>query len=380
MRKKRILLFSEGFGAGHTQAAHSLAVGLRHLDPTIKTKVVELGSFLHPTIAPWVFSMYRKTVTFQPKLYGALYRSQYKKSLNKFTQLALHRIFYSQAAEVIRQLRPDAIVCTHPFPSAVVSRLKRFGLDIPLYTVITDYDAHGTWVTPEVNKYLVSTDDVKLKLLRRGVPLCNIEVTGIPVHPNFWNSHNKEEIRRQFFLKPLPTALIMGGGWGLLSNEKLLEDVVKWRDQMQLIFCLGNNLKALAKLSEHPSFQHENIRLMGFTREIDKLMDVSDLLITKPGGMTCTEGLAKGIPMLFYDPIPGQEEENVQYFTDQGFGEKITSAETIDRWFSHLLDRYPEMSGRQSSPESRLYKPAECSQMILDCLSTPNWTSDVMFR
>lgn len=372
MRKKRVLLLSEGFGAGHTQAAYALSESLRILSSDIETHVLELGTFLHPTLAPWIFTAYRKTVMTQPKLYGLVYRSQYKKSLNRFTQLALHRLFYAQTAEVIRRLEPDAIVCTHPFPNAVVSRLKRSGLDVPLCTVITDYDAHGTWVSPEVNKYLVSTPGVKQKLTGRGVRPEAIEVTGIPVHPNFWKHHNREELRRRYGLKPIPTVLIMGGGWGLLKESEFLPDLLRWRDRIQLVVCLGSNQKAMSALSADPRFQHENVRLLGFTREIDQWMEVSDLLITKPGGMTCTEGLAKGIPMLFYKPIPGQEEENLQYFTQHGFGEPIKSAETIDHWFGLLLERYPELSKRRDDAAAGRgngpYRPHHCSYSIIKLL------------
>ncbi|MCR8632568.1 MGDG synthase family glycosyltransferase [Paenibacillus radicis (ex Xue et al. 2023)] len=373
MRKKRVLLLSEGFGAGHTQAAHALSVGLRMLSPGIQTRVLELGSFLHPTLAPWIFTAYRKTVTTQPKLYGYMYRSQYKKSLNRFTQLALHRIFYAQTAEIINQLRPDTIVCTHPFPNAVISRLKRAGLNVPLCTVITDYDAHGTWLSSEVNKYLVSTSDVRDKLLGRGINSDAIEVTGIPVHPNFWGQHNRDELRAQYGLKAMPTVLVMGGGWGLMNNGEMLHYFTDWREKIQLIICLGSNDKALAALSEDKRFQHENIRLMGFTNEIDKWMDVSDLLITKPGGMTCTEGLAKGIPMLFYNPIPGQEEENLQYFTQHGFGEHIKSDATIDHWLKLLVDGYPEVLKRRAllslSQHTNPYNPMDCSQAIMEILN-----------
>ncbi len=159
-----------------------------------------------------------------------------------------------------------------------------------------------------------------------------------------------------------------------MKNEKLMEHITRWRDQVQLIFCLGSNVKTLAKLSDHPSFRHQNIRLMGFTSDVDKLMDASDLLITKPGGMTCTEGLAKGIPMLFYNTIPGQEEENVLYFTQQGFGEKVISEETIDAWLSHLVEQYPEVVKHREFMTNRFhqYKPAECSQAIIEHLLSYN--------
>ncbi len=368
MRKKRVLLLSEGFGSGHTQAAYALAVGLKQLSPGIQARVIELGKFLNPVVGPWIMSAYRKTVSKQPKLVGMMYRTQYHKSLNRFTQLALHRVFYTQTAQVISQLKPDLIVCTHPVPNAVVARLKRLGLDVPLYTLITDYDAHGTWTSPEVNKYLVSTPLVKKKLMTHGISATRIEVTGIPVHPTFWQSYDKPAIQQEFELKNMPTVLIMGGGWGLLSdNNHIMEYMTRYRENIQLIFCVGNNDKVREKLQADPNFQHPNIKVLGFTNDVSKLMDVSDLLITKPGGMTCTEGLSKGIPMLFYEPIPGQEEENCEYFIQHGFGEMLTSTETIDKWFTMIKEPYASSQFRHTliSKRNQQYSPTKCSQAVL---------------
>jgi processive 1,2-diacylglycerol beta-glucosyltransferase len=370
LRKKRVLLLSEGFGAGHTQAAQALSVILKQTNGGIQTRVLELGSFLHPTLAPWIFTAFRKTVTSQPKLYGKFYRLKYEKSLNKLTQLALHRIFYAQTAEIINKFKPDVIVCTHPFPNAVISRLKRAGLSIPLCTVITDYDAHGTWISPEVNKYLVSTENVKNKLLGHGIPSHHIEITGIPVHPSFREPQDREAIRQEYSLKSLPTVMVMGGGWGLIDSDALYANMAKWKDSIQFLFCLGSNQKALVKLAEDPRFQHPNIRLIGFTRDIGKLMEVSDLLITKPGGMTCSEGLAKSIPMLFYQAIPGQEEENLQYFTASGFGESIESAATFEHWFRRLAESYLDVqqSRAQFSSQYRASHNVDYSSVIMGLL------------
>ncbi|WP_274649385.1 MGDG synthase family glycosyltransferase [Paenibacillus humicola] len=371
MRKKRVLLLSEGFGSGHTQAAYALAFGLRELNPNIQTRVIELGKFLNPVIGPLIMNAYRKTVSKQPKLVGKLYHRQYKKSMNRFTQLALHRIFYTHTLKVFDQLKPDLIVCTHPGPNAVVSRLKRLGLvDIPLYTLITDYDAHGTWTSSEVNKYLVSTPLVKRKLTDRGIPASRIEVTGIPVHPDFWHTHDKSEIQAKFGLKPIPTVLIMGGGWGIMYSDDILEYMTRWRDRIQLIYCVGNNDKARERMLADPAFQHPNIQVLGFTKEVSKLMDVSDLLITKPGGMTCTEGLSKGIPMLFYEPIPGQEEVNCEYFVEYGFGEMLTSTELVDKWFSMILEPYTSVQYRRTLlvKRNQQYNPMQCSRAVLQLM------------
>ncbi|MCJ8014395.1 UDP-N-acetylglucosamine--LPS N-acetylglucosamine transferase [Paenibacillus sp. KQZ6P-2] len=371
MRKKRVLLLSEGFGTGHTQAAYALATGMKRLDPHLQCRVIELGKFLNPTMGPLILSAYRKTVSSSPKLVGMLYRKQYNKSLNRLTKLALHRIFYTQAAQVIKQLKPDLIVCTHPFPNAVISRLKRQGIHVPLVTLITDYDVHATWVNKEVNQYLVSSPKVKGLLLRRNVPASSIQVTGIPVHPNFWERTDKEQLIKELGLKRMPTILIMSGGWGVSFNKEMIKLLISWADQIQLIFCTGSNEKILQKMKNSPLFGHSNIHLLGYTKEIHKWMDVSDLLITKPGGMTCTEGLAKGIPMLFFEVLPGQEEENGQYFVELGSAEMIHSPEVLHRWHHRLVHEYDQVEHNRlkslvsTEPGS---EPCYCAQQVLELL------------
>ncbi|MBR2566465.1 MAG: UDP-N-acetylglucosamine--LPS N-acetylglucosamine transferase [Paenibacillus sp.] len=370
MEKKRILLLSEGFGAGHTQAAYALSSHLRKLSPNIQTKVLELGSFLNPKVAPLIINAYRKTVTTQPKLVGYMYKQQYKKPLNRLTTLALHKLFYTHTRSVVRQLNPSAIVCTHPIPSAVISRLKRLGTKVPLCNVLTDYDAHGTWISQEVDLYLVSSDEVKGKLMLRGIAEEKIKVTGIPVHPNFWEHPGHDEVRTRFNLKNMPTVLVMGGGWGMLNDKVLHQLLAGWHENIQIIFCLGRNDKVRHSMEQDPLFQQENIHIIGYTTEVDKLMEVSDLLITKPGGITCSEGLAKGIPMLFHNPIPGQEEENVHYFTARGLGELITSVDVVVKWMNKLLYYYPDVVKKRERHLSDIAKvhPMESAQCIMNLL------------
>lgn len=164
----------------------------------------------------------------------------------------------------------------------------------------------------------------------------------------------------------------MGGGWGIIVNETLLNRLLSWKDRIQLIFVLGSNHKALAKMKKDTRFNHANIHLLGYTEEVDKLMEVSDLLLTKPGGLTCTEGLAKGMPMLFYEPIPGQEEENMRYFAEQGLGEIIRSEATIDYWFRLLSEnsewiRQTRISGMKPLKQS----PLQWLEIVLKLLGDP---------
>lgn len=370
LHKKRILILSEGFGAGHTQAAYALSSSLRKMSPNVQTKVLELGKFLNPKMAPLIVSAYRKTITTQPRLMGYVYRQQ--KSFNRLTTLALHRIFYTHTKNIVKQLKPDIIVCTHFFPSAVVSRLKRLdpAFEIPLVTVITDYDAHASWISQEVDRYLVSTPEVKAKLHKRGISAEKIQVTGIPVHPNFWEHPGKDEILEQFSLYNMPTVMVMGGGWGIMNDETVNTFLASFRDKIQIVFCLGQNEGLLREMKEDPRFVHPHISLIGFTREIDKLMEVSDLLVTKPGGMTCSEGLAKGIPMLFHHPLPGQEEENCRYFTAAGLGEPIESLDIVAKWMERLLYNYEDVQSKRKAhlKEIARYHPLQSAQSIIEML------------
>lgn len=371
MSKKRVLILSEGFGSGHTQAGHALAAGIKKVCPGTNTKVMELGTFLNPIVAPWILSAYRVTLNTSPALVGMFYRKKYEKPVGRLTRLALHKMFYQHASQVIQQLRPDVIICTHPIPNAVISRLRASGLNVPLYTLITDYDAHGSWISPEVNQYLVSTSEVKELLRQRGVDPDMIRVTGIPVHPDFWSNQDKASARRELGIKQMPTVLVMGGGWGLLLKEELIDKLNAWRDKVQIICCMGSNEKLAEKMPACPALQHENITILGHTREISKWMDASDLLITKPGGMTCTEGLAKGIPMLFFESIPGQEEKNREYFVNHGYGVELSSTNVIDQWFQRIAQQSDNgglVYDKVSPLHTPVYKPDRCALEVMNLL------------
>ncbi|MEF2967600.1 glycosyltransferase [Paenibacillus sp. M1] len=374
MPGKRVLILSEGFGSGHTQAACALAAGLKKMNPEIRPKVLELGSLLNPKLAPRVQSAYRMTVNSSPTLVGRLYRKNYDKPVSRLTRLALHKLFYHHAAAVIGRLNPELIVCTHPIPGAVMSRLKAAGMNIPLFMLITDYDAHSSWISPGVDRYFVSTPDVRSVLIRRGVPPEAIEVSGIPVHPEFWLRRDKASVREELGIQNMPTVLVMGGGWGMLFSDELISRLSAWKERIQFVCCVGSNDKLAARLRSHAALRHPNITVLGYTREISKWMDACDLLITKPGGMTCTEGLAKGIPMLFFASLPGQEEKNRDYFVKIGRGRELSSAKLLDTWFGEISTG-PKSGSVSSSkhalhPDFSLYQPDSCARNIaglLDC-------------
>ncbi|MDP5272599.1 MGDG synthase family glycosyltransferase [Chengkuizengella axinellae] len=363
---KNVLILSEGFGAGHTQTANAIAKGLKQSNSNIQTHVLELGSSLHPFLAPVILKLYKQTVFSHPKLYGKLYQTQNKRVTKRAAQLALHKIFYTEAYELIQKYNPEKIICTHPFPTMVISRLKRLGLDIPLITVITDYNLHQAWLTKECDTYFISNSEMKDKMIQNGIPASKIVVSGIPVDPDFMTSYSKQTIRKNFNLEKMPTVLVMGGGWGVLNYEDLLNELLFWKEKIQIIICLGNNEKALNELSSNSLFQHPNIKLQGFTKNINQLMEVSDLLITKPGGVTSTEAIAKQLPMLFFNPIPGQEEENCKFFVKNNLGMRINTFDQLNERLSQLITN--KIKNSEFIASKYEYNANQCMDQINHCV------------
>jgi len=173
-------------------AAEAIKEGAKLLRPDWDFRVIELGANLSPRLSNCITRCYLKTIQYSPRLWGAVYRRGKNQPLRPSFEFLLHRLLYGQIQQILQEYRPDLIVCTHPFPSAVISRLKRAGLTIPLYTVITDYGIHGVWISSGVDLYFVPSMKVREQMIRLGVDADKIQVTGIPTHPKFWVKKRKK--------------------------------------------------------------------------------------------------------------------------------------------------------------------------------------------
>jgi len=355
MSEKRVLILSEAFGAGHTKAAEAIKSGIELLNPGWRIEVIELGSWLRPKLNYLITDIYLKTLRFSPKLWGVIYRRIQDKSSNPKVEFILHRIIYAHIMKLLQEYQPDVIISTHPFPSAVISRLKRLGLKVPLHTVLTDFGAHGSWISSGVDYYYVPSIQTKKELIKLGVAGNRVIVTGIPTNPKFWKRESKELIRKKLGLEDKPTVLYMGGGLGLGLTNDFIEGLSHLGD-IQLLIVTGKNKKLFSSLHEHFQDKNLNIQLYGFVENVDELMDAADLLITKPGGVTSAEAIEKGLPMLLLNPIPGQEEDNSSYIVQNKLGLKIHNEKEMNQILEEFLKeptmlsgfRYPAFNGKKT--------------------------------
>jgi processive 1,2-diacylglycerol beta-glucosyltransferase len=337
MFNKKILILSEPFGTGHTRAAEALAQGISLLTPSVHTQIFELSRELHPLTSMFMFRSYLKMITACPSLWKKIYQFKQNEPASNWSKFVIYQLFHRKMGNLLEQVKPNLVVCTHPFSSLSVSRLKGLGCPLRLCTVLTDFYAHGAWVQPEVDLYLVCSEEAKNQLIKMGITKNRIFVTGIPTKSDFWKKKNKQEVRRKLELKDLPTVMIMGGGLGLGGIWNISHVVKKWKETLQLIICTGYNETLKRSLSQDESFQHPHIHILGFMDNIAEWIDASDLIVTKPGGLTCFEVLLKGTPMLLYQPIPGHEEENCNFLVKRNLAIRIGNQNEVDVWIQKLL-------------------------------------------
>jgi processive 1,2-diacylglycerol beta-glucosyltransferase len=334
---QKVLILSEAFGLGHTKIAEGLAQGISTLAPSVHTQVIELGRALHPLTTTLALRSYLKIITKSPILWRKLYRYKQDQPISDRFQFIIHQLFHRKIENLLGQIKPNLVICTHPFSSSSVSRLKRLGYPLNQCTVITDFHAHGAWVQPEVDLYLVSNHEVRQQLIDMGIRKNRVLITGLPLKPNFWIKKNKQEVRRELKLKNLPTIMLMGGGLGLGGIWELAHALMKWKEVFQFVICTGYNQKLERSLLKNERFRHPHIHILGFVDNIDQWMDASDLLITKPGGLTCFEAMFKEIPMLLYQPLSGHEEENCRFLVKNQLAIKIDNKKELDAWVQKML-------------------------------------------
>jgi len=313
---RRLLILSASYGEGHQQAALAVRDALMDENPDLDLQIVDYLEMVHPMLNSVARYCYMKSVRFAPALYGLFYKGTSRIAPSSLIQRRLNHLGYEDLADYLSAYKPDVILSTFPTPAGVVSLLKERGLiDIPAATVITDHAIHSQWIHHYTDHYFVGSEHVKRGLMIRGVDERRISVTGIPVRPAFLAANNRAEVRTKLGLEDdYPTLLIMGGAYGVLGDiVQICEELFQSDRRAQLIVVCGRNEKLRQTIEQLSKDAKNPVWVFGFTREVHELMAVSDLIVTKAGGLTISEALAMELPMLLYRPIPGQETQNATF-------------------------------------------------------------------
>jgi processive 1,2-diacylglycerol beta-glucosyltransferase len=331
IKYRNILIISASIGSGHTQAANAVRDELLRCSPASKVTVVDFmdGS---SSFGSLIKETYLKMIDVFPNAYDLLYRwSQgpfHGSNVKNLTALVMK----TRMLRLLREYRPDLVIFTHPFPCCAAAYLRRTRrIAVPLIAVMTDFASHQLWIHREIDLYFVANPEIKKALCDRGIADTAVYVTGIPISPKFAKTPLNDSNRNS----REPVVLIMGGGLGLGSVEKVMLHLAASKYPLRIVVVAGKNSRLRQKLIAAKKRSPHPVTIIGYTDRVNELMANASILITKPGALTCSEALAMQLPLLLYNPIPGQEEDNANYLTRQGVAVRITA----DDQFTQAVDR-----------------------------------------
>lgn len=368
-RKRKIAVFSVSAGAGHVRAALALQAAAERWYPGAEVTHVDVMELVPRLFRTIYTDTYLKIVERHPAFWGYLYdRADREKMDSALSRLraAIERLNTRRLNRVLNELAPDHVICTHFLPAQILSRKVRSGrFGRPVWVQVTDFDLHALWVHDHISGYFAANEEVAWRMAERGIPLSTVHVTGIPIMPVFGDPRNREECAREFNLDPAgKTLLLMAGGAGIGGIEQLAGRLLQLDRDFRVVALAGRNQELLAALRRLAARNPGRLVPLGFTTVIERLMAASDLAITKPGGLTTSECLAMGLPLIVVAPIPGQEERNADFLLENGAALKACNGSSLAFRVARLLDQ-PEELERLRLNARKLGKP-DAARTVLD--------------
>lgn len=335
----KVLFISAPIGSGHIRAAQSIQQALTDIQPDVETQLVNVFDFFSPKLGKTILAFYLKILKVYPKLYGMAYGWGNSSRFALWGRQIISRYLANRMLSYISEYKPSVIVCTHATSAGLVANLlQRSLLHTPSIGVITDFSIHRLWVYPELTRYYVANHAMRGFLADYNIPLSRSSVSGIPIMPQFTVKQNKSLVIRKLGLNAsVNTVLIMGGGAGIMPLDLIVRACCELNDPLQLIVVAGHNQNMYNKLANIKNTVNKSILLYAYTDNIHELMSVSDLLISKPGGVSSAEALAVGLPLIIFKPIPGVEEANTDYLVSTGSAARADTLEAVKILVESLL-------------------------------------------
>jgi processive 1,2-diacylglycerol beta-glucosyltransferase len=339
---RRILLLSVSAGAGHGRAAEALRAEAARSFPNVAVRHLDVMTLVPASFRALYAEYYIKLVERHPTVWAYLYHSSDKMPRDAlFAKLrrAIERLNTRQLRDAIQEFTPDAIACTHFLPAELLAHDIRRGRGVPpVWVVVTDFDLHRLWVQAGMRGYFAASDEIAFRMAARGIPREIVAVTGIPIMPVFAQKYDRAACAREICIAPdKTTLLLMTGGAGIAGSEALIERLLALPQDFQIVALAGRNEKLLASYRAIARNSPGRLFPLGFTSTIERVMACADLAVTKPGGLTVSECLAVGLPMVLIAPIPGQEERNADYLMEQGVALKAHDGMALEYKLGQLL-------------------------------------------
>lgn len=372
----RVMLLSVTAGFGHHATAKAVSDQLESMGATVET--FDIYEYINRVIKETIDKGYLFTSKHTQELYRLTYLLAENHSAGYLSApLSTIRIINTLGASkflrIIRNFNPDAIVCTHIFAAQLVDVLKRKGhLNAPTVGIITDYTLHPYWENVPRIEYIVTASELlTYRAVKKGISAERILPYGIPIHPKFNRPLSREDAAAQLGIDPArPTILMMGGSMGYSDNNKLIAKLDRTGLPLQLLVVCGRNQKQYREMCALADQRKSKCTLLpyGFVDNIEVMMSAADCIITKPGGLTVSEALAKHLPMILVNPIPGHEERNVEFLMNNGMAMLVTKTFPVDEAVYHLFHNPDRIANMRHTMAAVAHPDAteRLSRFILD--------------
>lgn len=384
---KKILVLSGSIGTGHTRAAQAVEKALNNLDPDAEVRHEDALDFANAAFRTIYQQAYIQSVNKAPEILGWIYNQSERVWPENAYGLAFERWNALPLVKLLQDYAPDIVVSTHTLPVDMTSWLIcKKAINTQHAIIVTDYETNPLWRAEHYSRYFAASEEVKRELMYLGYKDELITVSGIPIDPVFAQKKDRNEMRKKHGLSENKTIILTSaGGLGMGPIDNILQALIRLEENVQIVAICGTNEELKTNLESSlseflESGSEAKLKILGYTKEMDELMSAADLVLGKPGGLTSSEALAKGLVFVIVNPIPGQEERNSDHLLENGAAIRCNSIGVLSYKLNRLLkdkERLQAMSSRASQcakPHSAKIIAQEILQMIqapTECATHP---------
>lgn len=333
----KALVLSVKAGYGHHSTGQAIMGALQKRG--FECEMLDTFEYVNTRLANSISDGYLFSTKYLPEAYGKTYGLLDKRE-EKYDKISFISIFSKIVSHKLKEFfedcTPDVVIGTHSFACLLMTYLSEKGIiDCPTFGIVTDFTVHPFWESTDIDYYITPDALLNRQMRKKGIPEEKILPYGIPIKEKFSSKMSKENARKNLGISDKTTILVMMGSMGygnMLDNMKLIDAL---DGNFQVLCVCGNNKKAKKEIDSY--VWEKSVHSYGFVDNIDVMMDAADLIVTKPGGLTTSELLAKGLPAIIVDPIPGQEERNMEFLVNSGAAVMVSETFPIDEAIYELL-------------------------------------------
>ena len=366
---KKVLVLSASAGAGHMRAAEAVEGAIKEMGAGSEVRHIDTLEYTNKLFRHLYSKAYIEMVNKTPEVLGWLYDHLDRPWKNERRRLALDKLNTRPFVKMLKQYQPEITICTHFLPAEIISWLKaKERIATRQAIVVTDFDVHAMWLCHHYEHYFVALEETRVHLEKLGIPPEKITTSGIPIDTVFAQAKDKRVMRDKHGLRQdMTTILLSAGGFGVGPMEHIVHSLAEMRHAAQVIALCGRNEELKSRIERAARRLAPNSRILikavGYTKEMDEYMTASDILLGKPGGLTTSEALSKGLVFVIVNPIPGQEERNSDHLLEDGVAIRCNNLPALAYKIDRLLEDPARLSEMQSNAQ-RLARPNAAREIV----------------